>query len=123
MNTLGYYIDIIIESAQALLHSTLTEKQTQFVKTIIANAERFIHIATEFESLPLEKVSADLRHELGNPLTPIYGYAELLKVGMMGDVDSEQQAHVIRILDSTAALRVLVDHLVAKAREAANQSD
>lgn len=122
MDTLGHYINIIIESAQTLLHSSLNEKQTQFVKTIIANAERFIHIATEFESLPMERISADLRHELGNPLTPIYGYAELLKIGMMGNVDEEQQAHIIRILDSTSALRVLVDHLVAKAREAAKSA-
>jgi signal transduction histidine kinase len=112
-------IDIIITCAEALIsgqEGELTDKQEQFIRIILANAEKFIHLATRFYALPLAEVGSELRHELGNPLTPIYGYSELLMTRMIGSMSPAQRRRVIAISQSTDELRRIVDELVSKAR-------
>ncbi len=116
---LQHHIDVIIASALALMSERdgeLTDKQEQFIRIILANAEKFIHLATRFTALPLAEVGSELRHELGNPLTPIYGYSELLMTRMIGSMTPAQRKHVIAISQSTDELRRIVDELVARAR-------
>ena len=118
---LHQHAHIIIDGAQALLNLTdgpLTEKQTRIVKTIIANAERFVHIYAEFQSVPFEVFAANksMRHEMGTPLTPINGYAELLMMGALGALNTAQQHHVQRICESTNQLRLAVEMIVNEAR-------
>jgi signal transduction histidine kinase len=108
--------EAIIEAAQALLQGDLSARQAEFIRIILANAEKFIHLAAEFLSVPLEEVSADLRHELGNPLTPIFGYSELLLTRLLDGMDDAQVAQVYVISRCTSELRRIVDQLVIKAR-------
>ncbi len=80
------HIANIIDCSQALLREEegeLNVKQRRGIRSIIANAEILVHLVTEFLAVPLNEVTADLRHELANPLTPIRGYSELLSMGMM----------------------------------------
>lgn len=117
---LYYHIDTIITSAQALISgcdAELTDKQGDFVRIILANAERFIHLATDFMSVPRAEVTPELRHELGNPLTPIFGYSELLSTRLINSMTDQQQQHVLAIASSTRELRQIVDNLVIQARE------
>lgn len=119
---LNDYATTIIDSAGILLsgrYGALAERQHGAIKTIIANAERFVHIYAEFESVPLEDVSSMTRHELGNHLTPIRGYSDLLIMGAIGDLTAEQQVHVQAIFDATTILREEVDKIVGQARELA----
>lgn len=113
---------IIIDSASILLgerYGTLSERQYDIIKTIIANAERFVHIYAEFESMPPEDVPSMTRHELGNQLTPIRGYSDLLIMGVIGELTAEQQVHVQAIFDATTTLHQQVNSIVSNARELA----
>ncbi|MFW5691444.1 MAG: histidine kinase dimerization/phospho-acceptor domain-containing protein [Chloroflexota bacterium] len=123
-DTLHEHIEAIIASAQSLLSGDdgeLTERQQGFVKIILANAEKFIHRAADFASVPLEEVSAEMRHELGNPLTPIFGYSELMQKRFFDELNPAQQAHVNIIWENTRDVRELVDSLVARARAMASR--
>ena len=116
---------IIIDSAQTLLgerYGTLTSRQTEAIKTIIANAEKLLHMYAEFTAMPLEDVPSMMRHELGNQLTPIRGYSDLLIMGVMGTLNLEQQAHVEAIYDTTTVLREMINEIVAKARTVAQSA-
>lgn len=121
---LNEHITNIIASSQALLSEAdgeLNDKQRRGIKTILGNAENFIHIATEFLAVPIDEITADLRHELGNPLTPIRGYSELLVMGMMGTINEQQEQHMKLIFQSTETLGGLVEKLVEQARNSANR--
>lgn len=114
-------IDVIVANAQALLNEAdgpLDDKQKNFVRIILANTEKFIHLATEFLSVPLAEISPDMRHDLGNPLTPIHGYSELLRMRMMETLNEYQQQSVMEIHHHTNELRRIVDSLVLEARAA-----
>lgn len=117
---LHHHTTRIIESAQNLLtdqDGRLNDKQINFVKKILANAEQFIHLYAEFESAPIEHITADMRHDLGNPLTPINGYSELLLMEVIGSLTARQQTYAQTIFDSTYALRDEIEALVEQARE------
>jgi signal transduction histidine kinase len=57
-----------------------------------------------------------MRHEMGTPLTPITGYAELLMMGALGALNAAQQEHVRQICESTNQLRLAVEMIVNEAR-------
>lgn len=110
----------VIANANALLSQrdgVLTEKQLKAVHIIIANAEKFLLLCIEFHEVDLEAITSTMRHELGNPLTPIRGYSDLLGTGMMGDLNSNQQDSVQIIFKSTDALRARVEEIVEEARQ------
>ncbi len=111
---------LIVDCALALLneHSTgsLTLKQREVVRTILANAERLIHLYAEFQSVPMAQVSSEMRHELGNPLTPILGYSDLLSMGAIGSLSDIQRGYVQQICDVTKRLRAMIDSKVKEAR-------
>lgn len=110
---------IIMDAAQALLNETegpLNDKQRDITKTIIANAEKFLHICIDFQEIQLVDFSPEMRHELGNPLTPIRGYSDLLSMGVLGSLNLIQQARVQAICDSTEAVREMIEQMVEEAR-------
>lgn len=124
-NILHHHTTLIIDSAHNLLNDPtgkLNDKQITFVKKILANAEQFIHLYAQFESAPIELVTADMRHDLGNPLTPINGYSELLLMEVIGSLSARQQIYAQTIFDSTYALRDEVEAIVDKARQFAGQT-
>jgi signal transduction histidine kinase len=113
------HVTTIIACAQGLLgehDGPLSEKQRQIIKTIIANAEHFIHIYAECLAMPIGDFIAKMRHQVGTPLTPIRGYSELLLMGAMGQLNERQEAQIQAILDSTAQLQYGVDAMVRDAR-------
>jgi signal transduction histidine kinase len=119
------HISTIVQNAEALLREedgTLDARQGEFIRKILANAEKFIHVATAFSALPPDKVSSELRHELGNPLTPMFGYSELLITRMMDTLNTAQKIQVQEIANSTSILRYIVDDLVNQARQMAQSS-
>ncbi|MDX1990852.1 MAG: histidine kinase dimerization/phospho-acceptor domain-containing protein [bacterium] len=119
---LNIQAEAIVGCALALLNEnngSLSFKQREVVKTILANAEQLIHLYAAFQSVPPEKVSASLRHELGNPLTPILGYSDLLAMGAIGLLSDIQRGYVQLICDSTEQLRALIEQRVAEARRCA----
>jgi len=119
-DTLVEHTNTIIDHALVLLNGEkgeLNEKQYGFIKTIIANAEKFIHLAAEFEAASLDMITSDMRHNLGNPLTPMIGYSELLIMGLMGGLNNDQFAHAQAIWESTSSLKDDVDEAVARARQ------
>ncbi len=122
-DVLNHHATVIIDSALVLQnqhHGELTEKQQKAIKTIIGNAEKFVHLYAEFQMLALGDVPSTLRHELGNQLTPIRGYSDLLTMGVIGTLNTAQLSHVEAIYDSTNALREEVDNIVAQARQMSN---
>ena len=113
---------IIIENAQLLLSArfgALTSYQEEFLRHILANAEKFVHLYAAFQNATPEEVSRTMRHELGNPLTPIRGYTDLLQRPMAGRLNSRQQMCIQQIAYSSEALRLGVLETVNNAREAA----
>ncbi|TVR21563.1 MAG: hypothetical protein EA396_07510 [Anaerolineaceae bacterium] len=122
---LQHHIDTIIAAAQALISrqdGELSDRQEQFVRAILTNAEQFIHLATRFIAEPPAYVSDDLRHELSNPLTPMYGYSELLMKRTMETLTPAQRQHVVTISQSTDELRRIVEYLLKRGRSAAASS-
>lgn len=118
-------INTIIDSSQRLLSEatgTLNDKQKRYIYVILANAERFVHMATEFSALPREEVTKELRHAIGNPLTPIQGYVELMRTNMAENLNESQHACVTCIQQATADLRNIVDSMVQESRAAARRS-
>lgn len=116
LNTTG---EQIVDSTLALLNEhngTLEPKQREVILVILANAEHLLHCYAEFQSVPLHLVTREMRHELGNPLTPIVGYSDLLAAGMMGQLNDIQLGYVRRICDATDQLRALIEARVAEAR-------
>jgi signal transduction histidine kinase len=117
---LYFHTTIIMDSANALLNEIdgeLTEKQRQIVRTIIANAEKFVLLCMEFQAIPLEEVSSEMRHDLGNHLTPIRGYSDLLAMGLIGTLNDAQQKYVAAICASTTIVRQMVEEIIRVARE------
>lgn len=122
-NQLGILTDQVITNANALLNErdgTLTDKQLKAVRIIITNAEQFLLLCIEFHAIDLPAITSTMRHELGNPLTPIRGYSDLLGAGMMGDLNSRQRDSVQIIFESTDALRIRVEEIVEDARQYMN---
>lgn len=125
-DTLHSYATAIIDGSQALLgekDGLLNTRQRDDIKVILANAERFIHVYAECQALSPRDFVANMRHEIGNPLTPIRGYSELLLMGVVGTLNERQQSQVQGIVDSTNALRRGVEDMLNAARaELARQS-
>ena len=116
------HIANIIDCSQALLREEegeLNVKQRRGIRSIISNAEVLVHLVTEFLAVPLNEVTADLRHELANPLTPIRGYSELLSMGMMGVLNEQQQFYAHGLYESADSLRLMVEEMVNDARRQA----
>ena len=63
----------------------------------------------------LRQFLADASHELRTPLASIRGYAELFRMGAIGD-DAEQRKALQRIEDEAARMGILVEDLLTLAR-------
>lgn len=112
------HITTIVDGARYLLSEeggTLTADQTPAVQMILRNAERFIHIYAEFEQATADEIAKFMRHDLGNILTPIRGFSDLLVRQRIGDLNPDQHACVEGIQQSTVALYEAIQKLVALA--------
>lgn len=122
MDTLNATAEYIVDSTLALLNEhngQLSAKQAEVVRVILANAEHLVHLYAAFQSVPLHSVTREMRHELGNPLTPILGYSDLLAIGALGLLNDIQLGYVRRICECTEKLRGMIDTRVAEARRTA----
>jgi signal transduction histidine kinase len=112
---------IIIENAQLLLSArlgALTSYQEEFLRHILANAEKFIHLYAAFHDATAVEISLSMRHDLGNPLTPIRGYTDLLQRPMAGTLNPRQQVSIQQIAYSSEALRLGILEAVHTAKQA-----
>ena len=112
---------IIIENAQLLLSAhfgALTSYQEEFLRHILANAEKFIHLYATFHNATPVEITSAMRHDLGNPLTPIRGYTELIQRPMAGTLNSRQQISIQQIAYSSEALRLAILEAVLTAKQA-----
>lgn len=64
---------------------------------------------------------AAMSHELRTPIGAIWGYAELLADGLLGDVSPHQREHLLRIKSVSNHLLRIVDEILTFARTQANR--
>lgn len=64
---------------------------------------------------------AAMSHELRTPIGAIWGYAELLADGLLGEVTSHQRDHLLRIKSVSNHLLRIVDEILTFARTQANR--
>lgn len=115
----------IISSSKFLLsreNGALTAYQDGFVREILDCMETFITLYTDFICTTPEQITSSMRHDLGNSIMPVVGYAELLARPGVGKLNTDQQALVNSIKTDIEVLRLTVLDLVAKAREYTNNS-
>lgn len=114
------YLNLIYDSAQFLLQSdSLSARQYRHLNAIVSSAGDFAELFAEFETVPLHRVSAELRHNLYNLLTPMMGYAELLATQKSGPLSTEQAKYATFLCKYTNVLRDSVMELGNLARERA----
>lgn len=114
MNAQFYnHLNNILNNAQALLNEeSLNERQVNFLTMILRNAQTLRETSRQYEGVTL--LTCEQRHKLGNPLTPILGYAELLTSGTLGMLTLVQESHVIQICTSAQALRSMLDSMIVR---------
>jgi signal transduction histidine kinase len=59
---------------------------------------------------------ATMSHELRTPLNAVLGYADLLQLGVAGELNSGQQGHVARVRQAADHLRGIVDEILLFSR-------
>ncbi len=118
-NDLFYHIDTILDNAQTLLEdgvSGLNDRQINFLTIIVDNTQLLNHLCVDFVGMNITHITVDQRHQLGNPLTPVLGYAELLCTGMLGTFTPRQSVNIKQVYLSALALRDIIEMLVQTAR-------
>lgn len=118
-NELENLAEMVIMCAHLLLgeyDGRLSAKQSEAIKAILASSERFIHLYAECANAPFEELAMKVRHDIGNELTPMRGYSELLVMGVIGSLNEKQKTYVRQIVDSTDHIRIRVEALVRQAR-------
>jgi signal transduction histidine kinase len=89
------------------------------------NAERNRLLATEAQQANEAKQQflAAMSHELRTPLNAIGGYAELLEMGIHGDVADQQREPIARIRRSQRHLQTLVEQILSFAKTEAGKRE
>ncbi len=94
-----------------------TEEQLNFVERLADNAVIAVENARLYEALrqandtKSEFVSM-VSHELRTPMTSIRGYAEMMRKGMGGEINEQQQQFVDAIHRNVQRMRLLVEDLL-----------
>jgi signal transduction histidine kinase len=84
---------------------TLSPNQRQAVATIVRYAGELDNMVSTMSALTPERMGKMIRHEFLNLLTPLLGYAEMLREGWIGALDQHQQTLVENISASAHELR------------------
>ncbi len=84
---------------------TLSPTQRQAVATIVRYAGELDTISSDMSALTPERMRKIIRHEFLNLLTPLLGYAEMLREGWIGTLDQHQQTLVENISRGAQELR------------------
>ena len=116
---LFHHINVVVDNAYDLLEEydgQLTDRQAGFLKIIVQNITVFNNLCEGFVNTPLQQITVEQRHQLGNPLTPVLGYAELLAMGSIGALNPKQQKSAQNIYQSALTLRDIVETMVQAAR-------
>lgn len=104
-------------SGRLIVLRDITEiKQTE---QALAEAHEQALEASRLKSELLARVS----HELRTPLGVVMGFAELLEMGIYGDLNAEQAETTSQIIENTQYLSNLVDELLDQARLEAGKID
>ena len=107
-------VDIDWEGAQTQLISIrdITDRKRAEEKSAQLGAERIARAEAEAASRAKSEFLAMMSHELRTPLNAVIGYADLLDLGMGGQLTAEQRQQVSRIAASGKHLLGLVNELL-----------
>ena len=89
-------------------------EQKRIEKTLRAQSEEIARKNVELEEANRAKSDflANMSHELRTPLNSIIGFSEMLKDGVLGDLDAKQRGFVADIFDAGAHLLSLINDIL-----------
>ena len=96
----------------------LTERKASEERSV-RDASRLA--AAEAASRTKSEFLATMSHELRTPLNAIGGYAELLDMGVAGEINEEQRSYLMRIRNSQQHLLAIINDLLNYSRSEAGQ--
>ncbi|HEY0672164.1 MAG TPA: ATP-binding protein [Longimicrobiales bacterium] len=85
-------------------------------RALLYDSERSARAEAEAANRAKSRFLANMSHELRTPLNAIDGYAELLEIGIRGELNPDQQLDIARIRRSQKHLLSLIDDLLNFAR-------
>src|SRR5688572_3026398 len=109
------------ESVRLVSLRDITDRKRAEERSAQLARERLARAEAEASSHAKSEFLATMSHELRTPLNAVIGYAELLDLGIVGQMTEEQRQQVTRIRDSARHLLGLVNEILDLAKVEAGQ--
>jgi signal transduction histidine kinase len=109
------------ESVRLVSLRDITDRKRAEERSAQLARERLARAEAEASSHAKSEFLATMSHELRTPLNAVIGYAELLDLGIVGQMTEEQRQQVARIRDSARHLLGLVNEILDLAKVEAGQ--
>lgn len=111
MATVGEYATYIIDISEAMLRykKGLNREQFEHIKTIRRRTIDFITTFMQKQNAPPQEFGSYLNHDALSPITVIIGYAEVLLMGMEGDLPEAYQEALQNVRDCGYYLQEVIE--------------
>ena len=104
------------EAVRLLSLRDITDRKRAEERAAQLEHERVARAEAEAASHAKSEFLTTMSHELGTPLNAVIGYAEILELGIAGELSADQRKHVKRIRDSARHLLGLVNEVLDLAK-------